>query len=92
MGDREILGSHLNFGDPRRGGHFPLARPGPGQFRGDRACPESGYDGTSRSSGKIAEWDREYGAAQAARFVKERMGFKSAGRLFDTAFREGRVK
>ena len=34
--------------------------------------------------------DREYGAAEAARFVKEKMGFKSAGRLFDSAFAEAR--
>jgi hypothetical protein len=36
--------------------------------------------------------DREYGAAEAARFVKEKMGFKSAGRLFDQAFAEGQAK
>ena len=28
----------------------------------------------------------------AARFVKEKMGFKSAGRLFDSAFAEGQAK
>ena len=36
--------------------------------------------------------DREYGAAEAARFVKEKMGFKSAGRGFDSAFSEGKGK
>jgi hypothetical protein len=36
--------------------------------------------------------DREYGAAEAARFVKEKMSFKSAGRLFDSAFAEGQAK
>ena len=36
--------------------------------------------------------DREHGAAEAARFVKEKMGFKSSGRLFDQAFAEGQEK
>ena len=36
--------------------------------------------------------DREHGDAEAARFVKEKMGFKSAGRLFDQAFAAGQVK
>ena len=33
---------------------------------------------------------REYGAAEVRRFVKEKLGFKSAGRLFDSAFARGR--
>ena len=36
--------------------------------------------------------DREHGAAEAARFVKEKMGFTSAGRLFDPAFAEAQAK
>ena len=36
--------------------------------------------------------DREYGAAEAARFVKESMGFTSAGRLFDSAFADAQAK
>ena len=36
--------------------------------------------------------DREYGAAEAARFVKEKMVFESAGRLFDSAFADARRK
>ena len=35
--------------------------------------------------------DREYGAAEAARFVKEKMGFAAAGRLFDSAFAEAQT-
>ncbi len=35
---------------------------------------------------------RENGAAEAARFVKEKMGFKSASRLFDSAFAKGQAK
>jgi hypothetical protein len=36
--------------------------------------------------------EREYGAAKTARFVKEKMGFKSAGRPFDSPFAEGQAK
>ncbi len=36
--------------------------------------------------------DREYGAAEAAKFVKDKMGFKSAGRLFDSAFADAQAK
>jgi hypothetical protein len=36
--------------------------------------------------------DREYGAAEAARFTKEKMGFAAAGRAFDSAFAEGQAK
>ena len=32
------------------------------------------------------------GAAEAARFTKERMGFATPGRLFDQAFAEGQAK
>jgi hypothetical protein len=36
--------------------------------------------------------EREFGAAEAAKFVKEKMGFAAAGRLFDQAFAEGQAK
>ncbi len=36
--------------------------------------------------------DRECGAAEAARFVKERMGFVAPARLFDSAFAEAQAK
>ena len=36
--------------------------------------------------------DREYGAAEAARFVKEKLAFKSSGRVFDSAFGEAQAK
>jgi hypothetical protein len=35
--------------------------------------------------------DREHGAAEAVRFVKEKMGFAAAGRLFDAAFAEAQT-
>ena len=35
--------------------------------------------------------DREHGAAEAAQFVKTKMGFATPGRLFDSAFAEGQA-
>jgi sugar phosphate isomerase/epimerase len=92
-GKSGILGSHLNFGDPRRGWDF--RSPGRGQVDFDaiaRALNEIGYTGPMSVEWEDPGMDREYGAAEAARFVKEKMGFKSAGRLFDSAFAEGQAK
>jgi sugar phosphate isomerase/epimerase len=88
-----ILGSHLNFGDPRRGWDF--RSPGRGQVDFDaiaRALNAVGYAGPLSVEWEDPGMDREHGAAEAARFVKERMGFASAGRLFDSAFAEGQAK
>jgi sugar phosphate isomerase/epimerase len=88
-----ILGSHLNFGDPRRGWDF--RSPGRGQVNFEeiaRALNDVGYEGPLSVEWEDCGMDREYGAAEAARFVKDRMGFKSAGRLFDSAFAEAQGK
>ncbi len=85
-----ILGSHLNFGDPRRGWDF--RSPGRGQVDFDaiaRALNTIGYDGPLSVEWEDPGMDREYGAAEAARFVKEKMGFTAPGRLFDSAFEKG---
>jgi sugar phosphate isomerase/epimerase len=88
-----ILGSHLNFGDPRRGWDF--RSPGRGEVDFDaiaRALNSAGYGGPLSVEWEDPGMDREYGAAEAARFVKEKMGFASAGRLFDSAFAEAQAK
>lgn len=88
-----ILGSHLNFGDSRRGWDF--RSPGRGQVDFDAIARELnviGYNGPLSVEWEDPGMDREYGAAEAARFVKERMGFASPGRLFDQAFAEGQAK
>lgn len=88
-----ILGSHLNFGDPRRGWDF--RSPGRGQVDFEeiaRALNGIGYDGPLSVEWEDPGMDREYGAAEAARFVKEKMGFTTAGRLFDSAFAEAQAK
>jgi len=92
-GKSGILGSHLNFGDPRRGWDF--RSPGRGQVDFDaiaRVLNEIGYAGPLSVEWEDPGMDREHGAAEAARFVKEKMGFKSSGRLFDQAFAEGQEK
>jgi sugar phosphate isomerase/epimerase len=88
-----ILGSHLNFGDPRRGWDF--RSPGRGQVDFDAIARELntiGYAGPLSVEWEDPGMEREYGAAEAARFVKQRMGFAAAGRLFDQAFAEGQAK
>ncbi len=85
------LAPELRRPPPRLG--LPLAGPRPGELRGDRAAlNDVGYEGPLSVEWEDCGMDREYGAAEAARFVKERMGFKSAGRLFDSAFAEAQAK
>ncbi len=92
-GKTGVLGSHLNFGDARRGWDF--RSPGRGQVDFDaiaRTLNAIGYAGPLSVEWEDPGFDREYGAAEAAKFVKQRMGFASAGRLFDTAFAEAQAK
>lgn len=92
-GKTGILGSHINFGDNRRGWDF--RSPGRGQVDFDaiaRALNEIGYAGPLSVEWEDPGMDREYGAAEAATFVKQRMGFATPGRLFDQAFAEGQAK
>ena len=92
-GKTGILGSHINFGDPRRGWDF--RSPGRGQVDFEeiaRALNQIGYDGPMSVEWEDPGMDREFGAAEAARFVKDRMGFPTPGRLFDEAFAEGQAK
>ena len=56
---------------------LPLAGPRPGRLRRHRprALNEIGYTGPLSVEWEDPGMDREYGAAEAARFVKEKMGF-----------------
>ncbi len=92
-GKTGILGSHLNFGDPRRGWDF--RSPGRGQVDFEeiaRALNTIGYEGPLSVEWEDPGMDREYGAAEAAKFVKTKMGFTSSGRGFDSAFAEAQAK
>ena len=70
-GKRGILGSHLNFGDPRRGWDF--RSPGRGQVDFEeiaRALNPIGYDGPLSVEWEDPGMDREYGAQDALAYVR----------------------
>jgi sugar phosphate isomerase/epimerase len=81
-----ILGSHLRFGDARRGWDF--RSPGRGGIDWEaviRALNDIGYDGPLSVEWEDPGMDREYGAADACQFVK-RLDFEPSRRAFDAAF------
>ncbi len=85
-GRTSILGSHLNFGDPRRGWDF--ISPGHGGIEWEpifRTLNRIGYTGPLSVEWEDVGMDREYGAADACAFVK-RSNFPSSNRAFDAAF------
>jgi sugar phosphate isomerase/epimerase len=83
-----ILGSHLNFGDPRRGWDF--RSPGRGGVNFEeiiRALNQVGYDGPLSVEWEDSGMDREHGAREACEFVKK-LDFEPSGVAFDAAFAE----
>lgn len=83
-----ILGSHLNFGDPRRGWDF--RSPGRGGVNFEeiiRALNQVGYDGPLSVEWEDSGMDREHGAREACEFLKK-LDFEPSGRAFDAAFAE----
>jgi sugar phosphate isomerase/epimerase len=92
-GRSSVLGSHLPFGDSRRGWEF--RSPGRGSVDFEeiiRALNEVKYAGPLSVEWEDPGMDREYGAAEAAQFVKTKMGFAPSGRGFDSAFAEAQAK
>jgi sugar phosphate isomerase/epimerase len=85
-GRRSILGSHLDFGDPDRGWDF--VSPGHGEVDFEemiRALNRAGYDGSLSVEWEDVGMDREWGARDAAAFVR-RSDFPSSQVSFDAAF------
>lgn len=85
-GKSGILGSHINFGDPRRGWDF--RSPGRGAVNFEeiiRALNDIGYQGPLSVEWEDSGMDREFGAREAAGFVK-RLDFQPSNRAFDSAF------
>jgi sugar phosphate isomerase/epimerase len=85
-GSRGILGSHLDFGDPERGWDF--VSPGHGDVDFDaivRALNRAGYDGPLSVEWEDSGMDREFGAAEAAGFVRG-FDFPPSSVAFDAAF------
>ena len=85
-GTRSILGSHLGFGDSRRGWDF--VSPGHGDLDIDamiRALNAIGYDGPLSVEWEDSGMDREFGAKEACEWVK-RSDFTPSNVAFDSAF------
>jgi sugar phosphate isomerase/epimerase len=83
-----ILGSHLNFGDSRRGWDF--RSPGRGGVNFEeiiRALNVIGYDGPLSVEWEDSGMDREHGAREACEFVKK-IDFEPSRVAFDAAFAE----
>ena len=87
-GESGILASHLPFGDHRRGWDFRSL--GHGQVDFDaiiRALNDIGYQGPLSVEWEDSGMDREFGAAEAAEFVKK-VDFAPSSVAFDAAFDE----
>jgi len=81
-----ILASHLNFGDPRRGWDFrSLGRGGVNFEEIVRALNQAGYTGPLSVEWEDSGMDREHGAREACRFVREK-DFEPSRVAFDAAF------
>lgn len=87
-GTSGILGSHLNFGDPRRGWDF--RSPGRGGVNFEeiiRALNVIDYQGPLSVEWEDSGMDREHGATEAAAFVKQ-LDFAPSNVQFDAAMAE----
>ena len=81
-----VFGGHLNFGDHRR--YWDFRSLGRGNIRFEeivRALNAINYTGPLSVEWEDSGMDREYGAREAAAFVK-RMDFPSSNVAFDAAF------
>ena len=87
-GEAGILGSHLAFGDRRRGWDFRSVGRGDVDFDGIiRALNRVGYGGPLSVEWEDVAMDREDGAAESCRFVRD-IDFQPSGVKFDDAFRK----
>ena len=85
-GRRSILGSHLNFGDARRGWDF--VSPGHGDVDFEemfRALNRIGYEGPLSIEWEDSGMDRDWGGPDALAFVR-RTDFAPSAVAFDAAF------
>jgi sugar phosphate isomerase/epimerase len=81
-----ILASHLNFGDARRGWDFrSLGRGGVNFEEIVRALNKAGYRGPLSVEWEDSGMDRDHGAREACKFVKEK-DFEPSQVAFDAAF------
>jgi sugar phosphate isomerase/epimerase len=88
-GRTSILGSHLDFGDSRRGWDFRTPGRGGVDFEPIvRALNRIGYQGPLSVEWEDSGMDREHGAPEAAAFVR-RLDFAPSSVAFDAAFKQG---
>ncbi len=85
-GRKSILGSHLNFGDARRGWEFVSPGHGDVDFESIfRAFNRIGYSGPLSIEWEDSGMDREWGSQDAVAFVR-RTDFTPSTVAFDAAF------
>jgi sugar phosphate isomerase/epimerase len=83
-----ILGSHLEFGDPRRGWEFRSPGRGGVDFEEIiRALNQIKYEGPLSVEWEDIGMDREVGAKEACEFVRN-LDFRPSSVAFDAAFAE----
>jgi sugar phosphate isomerase/epimerase len=85
-GRNSILGSHLDFGDPRRGWDF--VSPGRGDVKWDpivRAFNRIGYKGPLSIEWEDSGMDRDWGAPEALAMIRKQ-DFTASAVAFDAAF------
>ncbi len=85
-GRSSILGSHIDFGDHRRGWNF--VSPGHGDVKWDpiiRAFNRIGYTGPLSIEWEDQGMDRDWGAPESMRLVRQ-FDYTAAGGAFDAAF------
>ena len=84
-----VLGSHLPFGDPRRGWDFRSVGRGHVNFESIiRALNRIGYEGPLSVEWEDPDMDREHGARESCAYVR-RLDFAASGQAFDAAFESG---
>ena len=87
-GRSSILGSHLQFGDHRRGWNFVSPGHGDVDLEGIiRALNRTGYAGPLSVEWEDSGMDREHGAKESVEFIR-RTDFKPSDVAFDAAFAE----
>ena len=82
-----ILGSHIEFGDTRRGWNFVSVGQGDVDFDGIiRELNQAGYEGPISVEWEDSGMEREFGAALAYRYI-DQMNFQPSEVAFDAAFK-----
>ncbi|HCD30573.1 MAG TPA: AP endonuclease, partial [Phycisphaerales bacterium] len=85
-GMKGILGSHVPFGDPRRGWEFRSVGRGDVDFDAIiRALNNIGYEGPLSVEWEDTAMDREFGAKESCEVVRATQ-FPASGVVFDDAF------